>query len=160
MFRHCQNAIIRDWDMNMLRWCTMSWKARKDGSCVCNRRRNIPTITSSVTIYSSHSSLLFTISACSYLTTWWWHFENAETCRSILSTNTLNEWCIYWFFTHYLMLSWKLYFLLVWVIHLCHCAILLLGSKFAVDGFIFSEMPDHTQSIINRADWCSWIGLD
>jgi hypothetical protein len=25
---------------------------------------------------------------------------NAEICRSILSTNTLNEWCICWSFTH------------------------------------------------------------
>jgi hypothetical protein len=97
---------------------------------------------------------LGTISACSYLTPWWWHFEmpkhvevykapiywiprklcrlsqytspillcfhgighhlsifisdslmkafwNTETCRSILSTNTLNEWCICWSFTHH-----------------------------------------------------------
>jgi hypothetical protein len=38
---------------------------------------NIPTITPSVTIYSSHPSLLpttlGTISACLYLTPWWWH---------------------------------------------------------------------------------------
>jgi hypothetical protein len=27
-------------------------------------------------------------------------FWNAETCRSILSTNTLNEWCICWSFIH------------------------------------------------------------
>jgi hypothetical protein len=40
---------------------------------------NIPTITPSVTIYSSHPSLPFTtlgtISAYSYRTPWWWHFE-------------------------------------------------------------------------------------
>jgi hypothetical protein len=29
-----QNAIIRESDMNMLRWCPMSWKAEKDGSCI------------------------------------------------------------------------------------------------------------------------------
>jgi hypothetical protein len=27
-------------------------------------------------------------------------FWSAETCRSILSTNILNEWCICWSFTH------------------------------------------------------------
>jgi hypothetical protein len=44
-----------------------------------NTPSNIPTITPSVTIYSSHPSLLFTtmgtISACSCWTPWWWHFE-------------------------------------------------------------------------------------
>jgi hypothetical protein len=28
-------------------------------------------------------------------------FWNAETCRSVLSTNTLNEWCKFWSFTHH-----------------------------------------------------------
>jgi hypothetical protein len=28
-------------------------------------------------------------------------FWNAETCSSILSTNTLNEWCSCWSFTHH-----------------------------------------------------------
>jgi hypothetical protein len=27
-------------------------------------------------------------------------FWNAEICRSILNTNTLNEWCMCWPFTH------------------------------------------------------------
>jgi hypothetical protein len=29
-----QNAIISDSDMNMLRWCPISWKSEKDGSCI------------------------------------------------------------------------------------------------------------------------------
>jgi hypothetical protein len=29
-----QNAIITEASMNMLRWCPMSWKAEKDGSCI------------------------------------------------------------------------------------------------------------------------------
>jgi hypothetical protein len=94
-----QNTIIRESNLNMLRGCPMSWKAEKDGSCTyividgvmvgillgegsqCEKPSlsNIPTITPSVTIYSSHTSLLFmtlgTISACSYWTSWWWHFE-------------------------------------------------------------------------------------
>jgi hypothetical protein len=35
------NAIIRESNMNMLRWCLMSWEAEKDGSCIlwrCNGR--------------------------------------------------------------------------------------------------------------------------
>lgn len=28
------------------------------------------------------------------------------------------------------------------------------------DGCSFSEMPDHTQLVINGADWCSWTALD
>jgi hypothetical protein len=32
-------------------------------------------------------------------------FWNAETCSSILSTNTLNEWCICWSFTHHKMID-------------------------------------------------------
>jgi hypothetical protein len=27
-------AIIRESDMNMLRWCPVSWEAEKDGSCI------------------------------------------------------------------------------------------------------------------------------
>jgi hypothetical protein len=29
-----QNTTIRESDMNMLRWCPMSWNAEKDGSCI------------------------------------------------------------------------------------------------------------------------------
>jgi hypothetical protein len=29
-----QNSITRKSNMNMLRWCPMSWKAEKDGSCI------------------------------------------------------------------------------------------------------------------------------
>jgi hypothetical protein len=56
--------------------------------------------TPSVTIYSSHPSLLFhdighhlsMFISDSLMMAFW----NAETCSSILSNNTLNEWCVCW----------------------------------------------------------------
>jgi hypothetical protein len=44
-------------------------------------------------------------------------FWNAETCSSILSTNTLNEWCICWSFTHHKKMrgpNWKKLHILPW----------------------------------------------
>jgi hypothetical protein len=71
-----KNDIIRESYMNMLRCAQFNEKQRRMGAVYCDRRRNgrdnIATITPSVTIYSSHPSLLFmtlgTISACSYRT--------------------------------------------------------------------------------------------
>jgi hypothetical protein len=73
------------------------------GAVYCNRRHVvIPAITPPVTIYSSHPYLLSTtLGTClsrimfdSLMMT----FYSAETCRRILSTNSLNYWCICWFF--------------------------------------------------------------
>jgi hypothetical protein len=53
-------------------------KQRRMGAVYCDRRRN-------------------GVKSDSLMMAFW----NAETFRSILSTNTLNEWCICWSFTHH-----------------------------------------------------------
>jgi hypothetical protein len=93
-----QNAIIRDSDMNMLRWCPMSWKAEKDGSCILWQTvwwsEYYPDLSfSAFHDIGNHLSMFISESLIMA-------FQNAETCRNILSTNTVNEWCICWSFTH------------------------------------------------------------
>jgi hypothetical protein len=92
-----QNAIIRDSDMNMLRWCPMSWKQRRMAAVYCDRRRNGLDITG-WRIPICHNIQLPSFSAFhdighhlsmfiseSLMMAFW----NAETCRSILSTTAL-----------------------------------------------------------------------
>jgi hypothetical protein len=90
------NAIIRESDMNMLRWRPMSWKAEKDESCILWRPDYYTGTVQLPSFSASHhigQSLRILISDSLMMA-----FRNAETCSSILSTNTLNEWCICWSF--------------------------------------------------------------
>jgi hypothetical protein len=99
-----QNAIIRVFNINMLRLCPMTWKAEKDGSCILWQRRNPDpyAVCHSIQLPSfsafhgiGHHLSMFILN--SLMMAFW----NAETCRSTLGTNTLNEWCICRSFTHH-----------------------------------------------------------
>jgi hypothetical protein len=103
-----QTAIIRESDMNMLRLCPKTWKAEKDGSCILWQTawrswsypdhhavcHNIQRLSFSASHDIGHNLSIFICDSLMMA------FRNAETCRRILSTNTLNDWCICWPFTH------------------------------------------------------------
>jgi hypothetical protein len=102
-----QNAIIRESDMNMLRCAQCREKQRSMWAVYCDRRRNGRDISQPLrrlSLYIAHILLCFS-RHCAHLNMFisdslTMAFWNAETCSSVLSTNTLNEWCICWSFTH------------------------------------------------------------